>query len=174
MGLIVVAGRPIPVVIRPAFLIIPMIGALAVKLAHGRGVDRGGVRLGAGARNGPRAGDDGLRVTSRGSSCTASAAPRTGPWAPAPAAGQRFLVTFAGPLAGLALGVGLLLIAQGVGLKPVPGSMGDFVVTQAIWVNVVWSVINLLPVLPWDGGWVVDSGPGAAHRQADARGSSAW
>lgn len=64
------------------------------------------------------------------------------------------LVSLAGPAAGLAIGVPLLLIttiAPGLLQIPVLGVLlGDLV-----WVNVGWGLINLLPVLPLDGGQVL-------------------
>jgi stage IV sporulation protein FB len=64
------------------------------------------------------------------------------------------LVSLAGPAAGLAIGLPLLLmavIAPGLLQIPVLGVLlGDL-----IWVNVGWGLVNLLPVLPLDGGQVL-------------------
>ena len=93
-------------------------------------------------------------------------------WGSGPLTGMRdIVVSLAGPLAGLVL-LGLpaiLLDRSGVELS----ATWDMVVRIAIYVNVVWSVVNLLPVLPLDGGNVTASvlrrvmGPGgqqAAHK----------
>lgn len=61
----------------------------------------------------------------------------------------RIAVTLAGPLTGLALGLSALALAGGQDAGPL--------VRMVIWVNVVWSVVNLLPVLPLDGGQVAAS-----------------
>jgi Zn-dependent protease len=59
------------------------------------------------------------------------------------------LVTLAGPGAGLLAGAVLLLIAKAVGT--VHGA-AHVALVYALWINIGWSVINLLPVLPLDGG----------------------
>lgn len=66
------------------------------------------------------------------------------------------LVSLAGPGAGLAIGIPLLLlatIAPGLLQVPILGVLlGDLV-----WVNLGWGLINLLPVLPLDGGQVLQA-----------------
>ena len=72
-----------------------------------------------------------------------------------PTAPQQFFITFSGPGAGLLLG-GLALLAQRLVEAPSPAlkmALGD-----AVWINVGWSIINLLPILPWDGGHLLDAG----------------
>jgi Zn-dependent protease len=59
------------------------------------------------------------------------------------------LVTLAGPGAGLLAGAVLLLIDHAVGT--VYGAP-HVALVYALWINIAWSVINLLPVLPLDGG----------------------
>lgn len=71
-----------------------------------------------------------------------------------PGAGQRVVVTFCGPLAGLALG-GLAILAQRL-LGPDAAPVVREALRQAIWVNIGWSFVNLIPVLPWDGGLILD------------------
>jgi Zn-dependent protease len=59
------------------------------------------------------------------------------------------IVSLAGPISGMVL-LGLpaiLLLRADVATDP-----WDDVLRLAVWVNVVWSVVNLLPILPLDGG----------------------
>src|SRR5689334_18460423 len=65
---------------------------------------------------------------------------------------QRIVVSLAGPLSALVL-FGLpavLLAASGA----VPSGEAHAVLTQVLWINVGWSLLNLVPVLPLDGGQV--------------------
>lgn len=62
---------------------------------------------------------------------------------------RSLVVTLAGP------GAGFLAAALGVGLSRVVVSGGPVVQTalrDLIWVNVIWGIFNLLPILPLDGG----------------------
>jgi Zn-dependent protease len=59
-------------------------------------------------------------------------------------------VTLAGPGAGLVVGALVLLIARAV--HPVQGSAVHVALAYALWINIGWSLINLLPILPLDGG----------------------
>ena len=36
--------------------------------------------------------------------------------------------------------------------EPLVSSMGNFFVRNMLWVNIVWGLVNLLPVYPLDGG----------------------
>jgi len=70
-------------------------------------------------------------------------------------AGRSILITFAGPAAGLMLGgasiaTAFLLVVNGVEVTP----LVDETLTQLIWVNFAWSILNLLPVFPLDGGQI--------------------
>jgi Zn-dependent protease len=61
---------------------------------------------------------------------------------------RQFLVSAAGPLAGFALGLAALIVWSKVEM-----TAGQKSVVQMLWfVNFAWGVINLLPVLPLDGG----------------------
>ncbi|MCB1014513.1 MAG: hypothetical protein KDB10_05285 [Acidimicrobiales bacterium] len=63
---------------------------------------------------------------------------------------KRVAVDLAGPLSGL-----FLLGVPGVWLArtlPDPSVDVELVLLSVVWVNVVWSVVNLLPILPLDGG----------------------
>jgi Zn-dependent protease len=154
-GLMLKLG-PIAVLIRPAFLIIPLFGALSGSLQQGAawvGVVFFSVlahELGHAFAMMAFGHRPWIELHGFGGATHWPIGAR-------PGAGQRFLVTFAGPLTGLALGLTLFAM-EAAGLRPAKASIAEYALTQAIWVNVVWSIINLLPVLPWDGGWVVDSG----------------
>ena len=69
--------------------------------------------------------------------------------------GRSILITFAGPAAGLALG-GLSLIGSlAVTAFEVPTTpLAEDALFQLTVVNLAWSVLNLLPVLPLDGGQI--------------------
>lgn len=63
------------------------------------------------------------------------------------------LVTLAGPAAGLALaGVALLL---GGGLDPTPQNLYGYALSLTVVLNLIWTIANLLPVMPLDGGQVI-------------------
>jgi Zn-dependent protease len=66
-----------------------------------------------------------------------------------PSRSSSVIVSLAGPVSGMVLlGLpALLLLRADVATDP-----WDDVLRLAIWVNVVWSVVNLLPILPLDGG----------------------
>lgn len=63
-------------------------------------------------------------------------------------AARQLLVSLAGPGAGLLLGIPLLIGT----LVLDPHGSARIVLEQAVFVNVVWSLFNLLPMLPLDGG----------------------
>jgi len=69
--------------------------------------------------------------------------------------GESILVSLAGP------GVGLLLGAVVWGITsiemPELNPLGRYALGSLLWVNIVWSVFNLLPILPLDGGNVMRS-----------------
>lgn len=70
-------------------------------------------------------------------------------------AGQRVVTSLAGPLSALVL-VGLpALVLDRSGALP-PGA-ATVVIGQVVWVNVGWSLLNLAPVLPLDGGQVAQA-----------------
>ena len=72
---------------------------------------------------------------------------------PAPSAGQRIVVSLAGPFAGFALGVPFVIWLL---LGPHDHWVLDALVKYLAGVNIVWGVLNLLPMLPWDGGHVLE------------------
>jgi hypothetical protein len=70
-----------------------------------------------------------------------------------PTASERLVVTLCGPGAGLALGAAVWGLSRSVGDLPL---LARVAIDDALWINVVWSLINLLPVLPFDGGNLLD------------------
>ena len=68
---------------------------------------------------------------------------------------QSILVSLAGPGAGLALG-GLVFALSTVDAITLT-AIGRYAVVQLLWVNIVWSIVNLMPVVPLDGGNVTRS-----------------
>jgi Zn-dependent protease len=67
-----------------------------------------------------------------------------------PGPGRQFLLSVAGPVAGLLLGAGAYALLRA--LPPNSGSPSDWTMSQFIAVSVIWAVFNLLPILPLDGG----------------------
>ena len=69
--------------------------------------------------------------------------------------GRSLLISIAGPAVGLLVGVVLLLAALGVAvLAPDyhPPPLASQLFEAAVFVNVGWSIFNLVPVVPLDGG----------------------
>jgi Zn-dependent protease len=66
---------------------------------------------------------------------------------------QRWLVSFAGPAAGLLFGAAVYF-----GARWLPANTSaDAVIDTILQVNIGWSLINLLPVLPFDGGQMLSA-----------------
>jgi Zn-dependent protease len=72
----------------------------------------------------------------------------------APTAKQRLFVTAGGPLTGLMLGGIALLLKFFV---DDPSEHLEMALFDAVWVNIGWSIINLFPMLPFDGGLLLDA-----------------
>lgn len=68
---------------------------------------------------------------------------------------QDLAVTAAGPGAGLSLFAFMFLLFRDADWER--GSLMKLAVMNLIWVNLVWSLFNLLPVLPMDGGRLLAS-----------------
>lgn len=62
---------------------------------------------------------------------------------------QDFLVSAAGPAAGLLLGLAIWLYQRG---WPPESYLLAWSIGQMLWINVIWSLVNCLPALPLDGG----------------------
>ncbi len=78
---------------------------------------------------------------------------------------NRAIVSLAGPGAGFVLGGLVYAVGQMTG--PLPGLAGR-VMWQLLWVNLGWGLFNLVPVLPFDGGHVLEEilGPRRARTTA--------
>jgi stage IV sporulation protein FB len=63
---------------------------------------------------------------------------------------RQFILSFAGPVAGLLLGAAAWGLANA--LPPERGSVSAWLIGQVLAVSVIWAAFNLLPILPLDGG----------------------
>ncbi len=70
------------------------------------------------------------------------------------AASQDLAISLAGPGAGLLLGATTWAIAPYLPYHPVIAT----VVGDLLWINIFWSLVNLLPMMPLDGGNALRSG----------------
>lgn len=70
-----------------------------------------------------------------------------------PSPRRSLLVSLAGPAAGLALGA----LAKGALLLGVEGPWAALVLGDLAYANLGWSLLNLAPLLPWDGGHALDA-----------------
>lgn len=66
---------------------------------------------------------------------------------------KQIVVSLAGPLVGVAIGLPVLLLSGSWQLTPTQRSLVDAVV----WVNLGWGIFNLVPILPLDGGNIMSS-----------------
>lgn len=62
-------------------------------------------------------------------------------------------ISAAGPVSGLVIGAALLVLGRNVDIDP--ASPGAFVVDVAVFVTLGWGILNLLPILPMDGGHIL-------------------
>ncbi len=148
MGLRFNLGK-IPVVIRPAFFILCLLGAIGVppvqglswaavvlvsvllhELGHAWTIQAFGYA-------------PAIELHALGGRTSWPAGARAGH-------GQQLAVSLAGPGLQLALGGVVWLVS-------LTGRLDPWLVRQLLWVNIGWAVINLLPILPWDGGNALDS-----------------
>ncbi len=79
------------------------------------------------------------------------------------------IISLAGPFAGFGLGalvlVGMWLAPRFFGRLP---ELGQIAVADLLWVNFGWGFVNLLPVLPFDGGHVLESALGPKRARLTA------
>jgi len=81
--------------------------------------------------------------------------------------GQSILVSVAGPAAGLVLGLAVWGITRVE--MPELNPLGRFALGALVWVNLAWSILNLLPILPLDGGNIMRSMVHIARGGVDER-----
>ncbi len=77
---------------------------------------------------------------------------------------RRILVSLAGPFAGFALGFLVWIVTRNM----VVGGAQERLLRMVYWVNIGWGIINLLPVLPLDGGNVLAAALGPKRTFATA------
>lgn len=65
---------------------------------------------------------------------------------------QEFLVVLNGPLAGLLLYASAYLLRERLGIHEHSKELWAYALNITIWANLFWTVINLLPIYPLDGG----------------------
>jgi Zn-dependent protease len=70
--------------------------------------------------------------------------------------GQQILISAAGPAVGIAIGVSVL-VAMRTGVFAGASPAVVHVLENVLWVNLGWGVLNLLPILPLDGGHIAAS-----------------
>jgi Zn-dependent protease len=68
--------------------------------------------------------------------------------------GERAVISAAGPAVGITLGVAALAAARAIG--PQSALLAE-TLRYVVWVNLGWGVLNLLPILPLDGGMILGS-----------------
>ena len=73
---------------------------------------------------------------------------------------KSFLVTAAGPLAQIALAFIVLFIMQNI---PNLTDLGSLFLSTLIFISFFWAILNLLPVLPLDGGQMLNAVLGPAR-----------
>ena len=120
--------------LRGAALWIPVVftGVLAHELGHAAAIRRHGFL-------------PAIQLHGFGGATTWSA---HGPLSP----GSRIFISAAGPVVGIAIGLSALVLARAI-LPPDPELRR--LIWYIVWVNLGWGVLNLLPVLPLDGGVIV-------------------
>ena len=77
---------------------------------------------------------------------------------------RNIAISVAGPAVGLVIGLALVAYRRAVG---VPSGLTDSIVATTIYTTLVWSILNLLPILPLDGGQTVrELLPGSPAKRA--------
>ena len=67
---------------------------------------------------------------------------------------EQILISLAGPAAGLALGLTVMALATSF---PPTHYYVAVIVRDVLWINIAWSIVNLLPIIPLDGGRVSEA-----------------
>ncbi|MBK1789942.1 site-2 protease family protein [Persicirhabdus sediminis] len=65
---------------------------------------------------------------------------------------QSFLVTLAGPAVQLALGLSILYFVPAINKFTPEGAMINYFFLYLMGVSIIWSLFNLMPIFPMDGG----------------------
>ncbi len=73
---------------------------------------------------------------------------------------QRFLITAAGPAIQIALGFAVLLLLRNL---PDQSNHGIYFLKILMIISFVWAILNLLPVVPLDGGQMLNAALGPAR-----------
>ncbi len=68
---------------------------------------------------------------------------------------KEILISFAGPLAGFLLGGVVYAILRLLGPIAIQNEYLRFIVYELLFVNIGWGIINLIPILPLDGGSIM-------------------
>jgi Zn-dependent protease len=84
---------------------------------------------------------------------------------------QRIVLSVAGPAAGLALGGVALAAERAFPLDGVP--LAAFAIEQFKWTSVAWAALNMLPVLPLDGGHVLEAAIEGVRKKPSIRAAAA-
>ncbi|MBI4703699.1 MAG: site-2 protease family protein [Deltaproteobacteria bacterium] len=79
---------------------------------------------------------------------------------------DRIVVSAAGPAAGFLLAA-LVYAVAALAPRELP-QLVQFALHELVWVNVVWGIFNLIPVLPFDGGHILEHALGPARARTAA------
>ena len=79
---------------------------------------------------------------------------------------QQILISLAGPFAGFLLGAGVLVLGL-LFLRAVRTPLTATIYFDLLWVNIGWGIVNLLPILPMDGGQVLATLEGWLRKRND-------
>lgn len=74
--------------------------------------------------------------------------------------GKSFLITAAGPAIQIALGLSVFLLLQ---VLPQISKNGEYFLVTLMFISFFWAILNLLPVLPLDGGQMLNAALGPAR-----------
>lgn len=68
---------------------------------------------------------------------------------------KEIFISFAGPLAGFLLGGIVFLLIRVVGPSILQIPYLSFIAGNLLWVNIGWGIVNLIPIIPLDGGSIM-------------------